>query len=188
MIVSIKEKQNKAFKELKETLGVTNINAIPRIVKVVVSVGVGSVKDKHKIEVIEDRLAKITGQKPAARAAKQSIASFKLREGTVIGYQVTLRGARMHDFLDRLFNISLARTRDFRGVPRSSVDPMGNLTIGIKEHSIFPETADEEIKDVFGLAITIVTTAKDRATATKYLEYIGVPFKKEEEGKKKKRT
>jgi large subunit ribosomal protein L5 len=187
MITPVKEKQNKAHAELKDALGIANKVAIPRVTKVVVSVGVGSVKDKKKIEIIEDRLAKITGQKAAPRVAKKSIASFKLREGTVIGYQVTLRGARMYDFLDRLFNISLARTRDFRGIDRESVDPMGNLTIGIKEHSIFPETADEEIKDVFGLAITIVTTAKDRDTAVKYFEYIGVPFKKESERKKKGR-
>lgn len=187
MITPVKERQHKAHEALKDTLGISNKVAIPRITKVVVSVGIGSVKDKHKIEVIEDRLAKITGQKPAARAAKKSIASFKLREGTVIGYQVTLRGVRMYDFLDRLFNIALARTRDFRGIDRTSVDPMGNLTIGIKEHSIFPETADEEIKDVFGLAITIVTTAKNRETAEKYFEYLGVPFKKESEGKKKGR-
>ncbi len=185
MTISVKEKQQKASDALKETLAISNVMAIPRVTKVVVSVGVGSVKDKHKIEIIEDRLAKITGQKPSPRAAKQSIASFKLREGQVIGYQVTLRGARMYDFLDRLFNISLARTRDFRGIARESVDPMGNLTIGIKEHSIFPETADEEIKDVFGLAITIVTTAKNAEVAEKYFEYIGVPFKKEKETKKK---
>ena len=186
MITSVKEKQNKAFENLKETLGATNTHAVPKITKVVVSVGVGSVKDKKKIEIIEDRLAKITGQKPAPRAAKKSIASFKLREGTVIGYQVTLRGQRMYDFIDRLIHISLPRTRDFRGISKNSVDPMGNLTIGLKEHSIFPETADEEVKDVFGLAVTIVTTAKDKASATAFFEYIGIPFKKEEEGKKKR--
>ncbi len=186
-MIPVKEKQNKAFAELKDVLGVTNKVALPHLVKVVISVGTGSLKDKKKFEIIEDRLMKITGQKAAPRTAKKSIASFKLREGTAIGYQVTLRGTRMYDFLDRLFNIALARTRDFRGINRESVDPMGNLTIGLKEHSIFPETADEEVKDVFGLAVTIVTTAKDRESATKYFEYIGVPFKKEGEGKKKKR-
>ncbi len=186
MITSVKEKQDTAYKNLSEVLGITNKVAMPKVTKVVISVGTGSVKDKKRIEIIEDRLMKITGQKAAARAAKKSIASFKLREGTVIGYQTTLRGQRMFDFLDRLFNISLARTRDFRGIARESVDPMGNLTIGIKEHSIFPETADEEAKDVFGLAITIVTTAKNREVATKFFEYIGVPFKKESEGKKKR--
>ncbi len=184
--LSVKAKQKKALHDIGEALSVKNIMALSRVSKVVVSVGVGSVKDKKKIETIENRLAKITGQKAAPRAAKKSIASFKLREGTVIGYQVTLRGTRMHDFLDRLINIALPRSRDFRGISRNSIDPMGNLTIGIKEHSIFPETADEELKDVFSLAVTIVTTAKTREQAEKYLEYIGIPFKKEAETKKKK--
>ncbi|MCR4274554.1 MAG: 50S ribosomal protein L5 [Candidatus Campbellbacteria bacterium] len=185
-MLTVKEKQNKAFEALKETLGVKNPMAVPRVSKVIVSVGTGSAKDKNKIEVIQDRLMKITGQKPAGRVAKKSIASFKLREGQVIGYQITLRGDRMYDFLDRLINIALPRTRDFRGIERDSIDPMGNITIGIKEHTIFPETADEEIRDVFGLAVSIVTTAKNKETAEKYLEYIGIPFKKAGEVKAKK--
>lgn len=185
-MISVKEKQNTAFETLKDVVGITNKVAMPRLSKVVVSVGTGSLKDKNKIEIIQDRLAKITGQKPAPRPAKKSIASFKLREGQVIGYQVTLRGARMHDFLDRLFNIALPRTRDFRGISRESIDPMGNITIGIKEHSIFPETADEEIKDVFSLAVTIVSTAQDRPTAEKFFEHIGIPFKAPVEKKKRK--
>lgn len=178
-MIPVKEKQKKAFGELKEALHLKNVMALPKVEKVVVSVGIGSVKDKNKIDVIQDRLRKITGQQSVGRVAKKSIASFKLREGQTIGYQTTLRGARMYDFLDRLFNIALPRTRDFRGVNRSSIDPMGNLTIGIKEHIIFPETADEEARDVFGLAITIVTTAKNKKDAEAYLEYIGVPFKKQ---------
>ena len=186
-MLSVKEKQNKAFENLSEPLQMKNRMAIPRLVKVVISVGTGSVKDKKRLEVIEDRLMKITGQKSAPRVAKKSIASFKLREGQAIGYQVTLRGPRMYDFLDRLINIALPRTRDFRGINRSSIDPMGNLSIGLREHSIFPETADEEIKDVFSLAVTIVTTTKDKATAEKYFEYIGIPFKKVGDEVKKKR-
>ena len=185
-MVPVKEKQKKAYADLKEVLGVKNTMAIPRIEKVIVSVGVGSVKDKNKIEVIKDRLGKITGQVPASRVAKQSIASFKLREGQTIGYQITLRGPRMYDFLDRLLNIAFPRTRDFRGINRSSIDPMGNLTVGVKEHIIFPETADEEQRDIFGLAITIVTTARNKKDAEKYFEYIGMPFRKEQEEKKKK--
>lgn len=184
---SIKEKQNKAYASLKDELKLPNTMATPRLVKAVISVGVGSVKDKNRIEVVQDRLMKITGQKSSARPAKKSIASFKLREGQVIGYQVTLRGQRMYDFLDRLVNIALPRTRDFRGINRTSIDPMGNLTIGLREHNIFPETADEEIKDVFSLAVTIVTTAKDKQAAEKYFEYIGIPFKKPGEETKKKR-
>jgi large subunit ribosomal protein L5 len=183
-MIPVTKKQTDAYAKLKDALHIDNVMALPRLQKIVVATGIGSVKDKNKIEVIQDRLAKITGQKPVSRAAKKSIASFKLREGQVIGYQVTLRGARMYDFFDRLINISLPRTRDFRGIDRKSIDPMGNLSIGIKEHSIFPETADEDLKDVFGLSITIVTTAKNKPAAESYLEYLGVPFKKTEEKKK----
>lgn len=157
----------------------------PRILKVVVSTGVGSFKDKNKIKVVEDRLMKITGQKASPRGAKVAIANFKSRQGDIVGYQVTLRGARMYDFLERLIHIALPRTKDFRGISRDAVDEMGNYTLGIKEHTIFPETSDEELKDVFGLAITIVTTAKSREEAQKFLEHLGFPFKKVEEPKKK---
>ena len=136
-------------------------------------------KDKKKIELIQDRLAKITGQKTAPRGAKKSVAAFKIREGDTIGYQVTLRGKRMYDFLDRLLHIALPRARDFRGLSRESVDLMGNVTIGIREHTIFPETGDEDIKDVFGFAITVVTTANNKKDALAFLEHLGFPFKKE---------
>jgi large subunit ribosomal protein L5 len=156
----------------------------PKVQKVIVSVGVGSIKDKNKIELIEDRLSKITGQKPSARPAKKSIAAFKLREGDVVGYQVTLRGKRMHTFLDKLVHVALPRTRDFRGLKRTSVDAMGNATIGIKEHTIFPETSDEELKDVFGLAITVVTSSDNQKETLAFLEHLGFPFKKPKENKK----
>lgn len=175
---NLKTKIGVAYKALSETQGYTNKMESPRIEKVVVSVGVGSMKDKNKIKVVEDRLMKITGQKPAPRGAKVSIANFKSREGDVVGYQVTLRGTRMYDFLEKLIHISLPRTKDFRGISTSGVDDMGNYTLGIKEHSIFPETADEELKDVFGLAITIVTSAKSKKEAHAFLEYLGFPFKK----------
>lgn len=171
-----KEKQQTAFEANAETFGYKNRMAAPRILKVVVSSGVGKA-DKNKKAVVEDRLARITGQKPSPRAAKKSIASFKLREGEIIGYQVTLRGARMFDFLDKLIHISLPRTRDFRGLNASAIDEMGNMTIGIKEHSIFPETSEEDIKDVFGLAITIVTTAGSKAEAEAFFRHLGVPLK-----------
>ena len=127
---------------------------------------------------MEDRLARITGQKALTRGAKISIASFKSREGDTVGYQVTLRGERMHDFLEKLIHISLPRTKDFRGISPTSADEMGNFTLGIKEHTIFPETADEELKDVFGLAITIVTTAKSKEEVVKLLTHLGFPFRK----------
>ena len=151
---------------------------MPRVMKVVISSGVGSFKDKNKFKVVEDRLARITGQKAAPRGAKISIATFKSRQGDIIGYQVTLRGKRMIDFLERLVHIALPRTKDFRGISPKAADEMGNYTLGIKEHTIFPETSDEELKDVFGLAITIVTTAKSKEEVIALLTHLGFPFKK----------
>lgn len=174
------EKQASAFKSLQKTFGYKNPLQSPRIVKVVLSTGIGKIADKKKIEVIQDRLAKISGQKAVPRGAKKSIATFKLREGDIIGYQVTLRGKRMQEFLDRLVHIALPRTRDFRGIRPSAIDEMGNITIGIREHTIFPETADEEQKDIFGLSITVVTTAKNREEAEELLRHIGLPLHKRE--------
>lgn len=162
----------------KKMEGYKNPMQMPRIQKVIISVGVGSFKDKNKFKVVEDRLAKITGQKASPRGAKVSVASFKSREGDVVGYQVTLRGKRMDDFLEKLVNIALPRTKDFRGINPNAADEMGNYTLGIKENTIFPETSDEELKDVFGLAITVVTTAKSKEEVIKFLTHLGFPFKK----------
>jgi len=162
----------------KKVPGFKNLMQTPKITKVVISTGVGSFKDKSKIAVVEDRLARITGQKASPRGAKISVANFKSRQGDVVGYQVTLRGARMYDFLDKLVHIALPRTKDFRGISPDSADEMGNYTFGIKEHTIFPEAADEELKDVFGLAITIVTTAKSKKEVIDLLSHLGFPFKK----------
>lgn len=175
---NLKEKSNKAFEGLKSARGYKNPMQVPRIMKVVISSGVGSYKDKSKFKVVEDRLARITGQKASPRGAKISVASFKSRQGDVVGYQVTLRGKRMFDFLDRLLHIALPRTKDFRGISPDAADEMGNYTLGIKEHNVFPETSDEELKDVFGLAITIVTTAKSKDEVIAYLTHLGFPFKK----------
>ena len=164
--------------KLKTQEGYKNLMQMPRLTKVVVSVGVGSVKDKNKLKIVEDRLARITGQKALPRGAKISIASFKSRQGDIVGYQVTLRGPRMYDFLERLIHIALPRTKDFRGITPTSADEMGNFTFGIKEHTIFPETSDEELKDVFGMAITIVTTARSKEEVLKMLTHLGFPFKK----------
>ena len=171
-----KQRQQAAYLALKETFGYTSPMRSPRVSKVIVSSGVGKKRDKKQLELIEDRLAKITGQKPSQRAARISIASFKVRAGNTVGLQVTLRGARMYDFLDKLIHIALPRTRDFRGLAPSAIDAMGNLTIGIKEHTIFPETSDEDLKDVFGLAITIVTTASPKAEAEAFLRHLGLPL------------
>lgn len=173
-----------SFKALKEKFSIKNPMQAPRLTKVVVSNGFGSIKDKRKIELISERLSRITGQKPAVRATKKAIAAFKTRVGDPVGYQVTLRGPRMNEFLDRLIHIAFPRTKDFRGLSRKSVDDMGNYTIGIKEHTIFPETADEDLKDVFGISITLVTTSKDKNLTLAFLEHLGLPLKKEEATKK----
>ena len=171
------------YESLKGDFGYKNVNQAPTIEKVVISVGTGRIEDKQKIALIQDRLAKITGQKPAARPARLSIAAFKLREGDIVGYQVTLRGKRKNDFLNKLVHIALPQTRDFRGLKTSSIDEMGNYTLGIKDNTIFPETADEELKDVFGLSITMVTTATTKAEAEALLRHIGLPLQKPAEAK-----
>lgn len=175
----MKEKMSTTFEALKSDFAYTNPMQAPRIERVVVSTGTGKISDKSRIALIEDRLARITGQKAAPRQAKKSIATFKLREGDVVGYQATLRGERMRTFLDKLIHVALPNTRDFRGLKVSSMDEMGNYTIGIPEHTIFPETADEELKDVFGFAITIVTTAKTKEEAEALLRHIGLPLQRQ---------
>lgn len=167
-----------AFSKLSSELGFTNKMEAPRLVKVVLTSGVGSGKDKTRHALVVDRMTKIAGQKPANRGAKKSIATFKIRQGDIVGYQVTLRGSRMYDFLDKLIHIAFPRTRDFQGITTSSVDEMGNLSFGLREHTIFPETSDEDIRDVFGIGVTIVTTAKNKKDAVVYLRHLGIPFKK----------
>lgn len=169
--------QQKTFDALKGVLGYTNVMQAPKVTKVIVSIGVGAIKDKKRLEMIVDRLAKITGQAPAKRSAKKSIAAFKTRTGDLVGYQTTLRGARGRSFFDKLIHIVFPRVKDFRGIKPSMIDEMGNITIGIKEHTVFPETTDEDAKDVFGMAITIGTTAKNKKEAEAYLRYVGVPLK-----------
>ena len=171
-----KQKQQTSYPVLAERFGYTSPMQAVRIEKIVVSTGIGKKRDKKQIELIEDRLAKITGQKPSLRPARLSIASFKVREGDPVGLQVTLRGARMFDFIDKLIHIALPRTRDFRGLKATAIDDMGNMTIGIKDNTIFPETSDEDLKDVFGLAVTIVTSAKSKAEAEAFFRHIGMPL------------
>ena len=177
---SLKEKQAKVFDALKDELGLKNVMDTPRIEKIVVNVGTGSrmKKDRFANDFIAEQLAKITGQQPTAKAAKSSIAGFKIREGDKVGQSITLRGEKMNSFFDKLVNIALPRTKDFRGIDTKSIDEMGNFTIGIKEHTIFPETGDEELHKIFGLSVTIVTSAEDKKSAEAYLRFLGVPFKK----------
>ncbi len=177
---TMKQKLDNAYKALKDQGGYANKLAAPRLQKIVISVGTGkrAKVDREFQKHVAERLAKITGQKPSATAAKKSIAGFKIRTGDPVGQYVTLRGARMNDFLDKLIHIALPRTKDFRGLSRDSVDAIGNLTFGIREHTIFPETANEDVRDVFSLAVTLVSTAGSKKAGQSFYEYLGVPFKK----------
>ncbi len=177
-MVSLKQKLIDIRPELAKAVGRENFLSLPRIIKVVVSARTGRQRDKARQALVSDRLAKITGQKPAAVAARQSIATFKLRKGETIGWRVTLRGERRFDFLDRLLNIAVPRMRDFRGFEEKSVSATGVLTLGLREHTIFPETANEDLKDVFGLAVSVVTTARNRDEALIFLRLLGFPFKR----------
>lgn len=182
----VKEKEIESFEKMKSAFHYQNGMAAPKMVKIVLNIGTGTAikKDKNKNDAIAERLAKITGQKGALRGAKQSIASFKTRQGDPIGIVITLRGKRMYAFLEKLINIALPRTKDFRGIARASVDNIGNLTIGVKEHTIFPETADEDIRDVFGMSVTLVSSAKNKKEGIAFFELLGVPLKKEEPARK----
>ncbi len=177
-MITLLEKQKKAGAALKDTFGYKNPMQFPKLQKIIIATGTGKISDKKRKEFIGERIGRIAGQKPSVAAAKKSIASFKVREGDSVGYRVTLRGEKMINFLEKLIHVALPRTKDFRGLKATAIDDMGNMTIGIKEHSIFPETADEDIKDVFGLAITVVTSAKDKKETKAFLEYLGFPFAK----------
>ena len=173
---NIAEKQQNAYTALKDTLKLENRMQTPRLQKVVISTGVGKIADPKKIELIQDRLARITGQKAAARGAKKSIASFKMRQGDVVGYQVTLRGARMRDFLDKLINVALPRMRDFRGLSPKQFDGRGNYTFGLTEQVMFHEIDQDKIDRSRGMDITIVTTATNDDQGRALLKQLGFPF------------
>lgn len=174
------EKYNKEVAPaLKSEFKYANVMAVPKITKVIVNVGVGRIaKEAKAIDAIEKDLTAITGQKPVRTKARVAIASFKTRKGLEIGVKVTMRGKRMYDFIERLNNIVLPRTRDFRGIKLSSVDKFGNLTMGIKEHIVFPEVVLETSKSIFGLGITVVSTAKSKKEAEKLFRLMGFPLAK----------
>lgn len=174
----MKEKLQSVYATLKDTLGTKNPMQAPRITKVVLGTGIGKVSDKARLKLIRERLALIAGQQVSDRRAKQSIASFKLREGDIVGYAVTLRGKHMYNFLDKLIHVALPNTRDFQGLKNTSVDAMGNYSLGITEHTIFPECHQDELKDIFSFGITIVTTAKSKEDTLALLRHIGLPLQK----------
>ena len=161
---------------MQKKFGIENVMAVPKIEKVVINVGIGKVaKDDKFVEKIVRDLGLLSGQKPVFRKAKKSISGFKSREGKNIGLVVTLRGKRMYDFIDRLIHVALPRSKDFRGIDPKNFDEMGNLNLGLKEHSIFPEIHYESLKDIFGLDITVVTTSKDRERGIELLKLMGFP-------------
>lgn len=165
--------------ELLKKLGYGNIFQVPELKKIVVNVGLGeAVNDPKIIEIVRDDLARVTGQIPLQTRAKRPISNFKIRKGMVIGLKITLRGARMYEFLDRFVNIAAPRIRDFRGFSRDSFDGRGSYNIGLNEQTIFPEIEYDKIKKVFGMDIAIVTSAKKDADALALLEGLGMPFER----------
>ena len=165
--------------QLRKDLGLANPMQVPRITKITVNMGVGeAVADKKVMDAAVADLTKITGQKPLICKSKKSIASFKLRQGLAVGCKVTLRGARMYEFLDRLISIAIPRIRDFRGVSPRAFDGQGNYSLGVREQIIFPEIQYDQIDQVRGMDITITTTAADNKQGRALLEAFSFPFRK----------
>jgi large subunit ribosomal protein L5 len=171
--------REKVIPQLKKELGVPNEMQVPRISKITVNMGVGeAVADKKVMDAAVADLTKITGQKPLICKSRKSIATFKLRAGLPVGCKVTLRGARMYEFLDRLITIALPRVRDFRGISPRAFDGQGNYSLGVKEQIIFPEIQYDQIDQLRGMDITITTTARDNKTGRALLEAFNFPFRK----------
>jgi large subunit ribosomal protein L5 len=171
--------REQVLSRLQRDLGIKNPMEVPRITKITVNMGVGeAVADKKVMDAAVADLTKITGQKPLVTKSRKAIASFKIRAGLAIGCKVTLRGARMYEFLDRLISIAMPRIRDFRGVSPRSFDGRGNYTLGVKEQIIFPEIQYDQIDQIRGMDITITTTAKDNRQGRALLEAFNFPFRK----------
>jgi large subunit ribosomal protein L5 len=171
--------REQVLSRLQKDLGIQNSMEVPRITKITVNMGVGeAVADKKVMDAAVSDLTKITGQKPLVTKSRKAIASFKIRAGLAIGCKVTLRGARMYEFLDRLINIAMPRIRDFRGVSPRSFDGRGNYSLGVKEQIIFPEIQYDQIDQIRGMDITITTTARDNRQGRALLEAFNFPFRK----------
>jgi large subunit ribosomal protein L5 len=170
-----KHYQDKIAGWLKKDAGIKNNMSLPRLLKIVVNSGVGR-REEKEIETIQKHLEMITGQKCVFRRARKAISTFKTRKGQIVGLSCTLRQKRMYDFLDRLINAALPRLRDFRGIDPKSIDSKGNLTLGFKEHIVFPEIAGEEVKTIFGFEITLVAKTASRDQAEALYQALGIPF------------
>lgn len=170
--------REQAVPQLKEKFHLASVMEVPRILKVVLNMGVGEAAQNAKaLEGAVGDMTAISGQKPSVRRARKSIAGFKLRMGAPIGVTVTLRGVRMYEFMDRLFNFSLPRIRDFKGVPTSGFDGRGNYTLGLREQIIFPEVDYDKVDKVRGLDITFVTSTNSNERALELLRTLGMPFR-----------
>jgi large subunit ribosomal protein L5 len=171
------EYQTKVVPQLKQEFGYKNTMAVPKLLKVSLNVGFGQVARDPKLqEVAVKTLGRITGQKPVVTVARKSISNFKIRQGMPVGAMVTLRGQRMYDFLTKLTRIALPRVRDFRGLPPNSVDARGNLSIGFREHTVFPEIRADELEGLHGLEVSISTTARSKQAGKRLFELLGFPF------------
>lgn len=179
VIPRLKEKyQKEIIPEMMKEFGYKNPFQVPRLEKIVINIGVGdATQDPKMMEAASNDLSIITGQKPLITKAKRSIAGFKLRKGNPIGCKVTLRGARMYEFLDRMMNIALPRIRDFRGLSPNSFDKVANYSLGLDEQLIFPEIDYDKVQKVRGMDVTLVTTTKDKESALAFLKKMGMPFK-----------
>jgi len=177
--MNLKERYNKEMiPVIQDRLGLTNVNAVPKLTKVVINMGVGeAVNDKKHLESAVNDLTAITGQKPVVTKARKSVASFKIRDGWPLGCKVTLRGDRMYDFIERLVNIAIPRERDFRGLNPKSFDEQGNYNMGIKEQIIFPEINYDNIDKIRGMDVCINTSANNKEDAKVLLEVLEFPFK-----------
>lgn len=176
-IINYRERYSSQTSEFTAKLGVKNVQALPKISKVTVNVGLGQHRQsKEMVKYINDTLTLVTGQKPAETKAKKSIAGFKIRQGDHVGLKVTLRGGRMNDFINRLINITLPRIRDFKGIQASQIDKQGNLTIGLKDQVPFAEVGYDSIDKQFGLTITMTISQSDPAKSYKFLQLLGFPM------------
>jgi large subunit ribosomal protein L5 len=174
-----KRYKDEIVKALMQEFKIANKNAVPKLSKIKLNVGIGKAQgDKKVIDNVTSTLTRISGQKPVLTKAKKSISNFKLREGVVVGVTVTLRRDRMYEFLDKMINVTLPRVRDFQGIKRTAVDADGNLNIGFKEHLVFPEIKTDSIEMIHGLEVALTTTAHSREQGTRLFELLGIPFKK----------
>lgn len=165
--------------KLMKELNIENVMALPKLIKIVVNVGVGeAVSNRGVLEKVKEQLALITGQQPVITKARVSISAFKLRKGMPIGVKVTLRGKKMKDFFEKLVKIIIPRLKDFRGIPENNLDQFGNLNLGLKEQTIFPEIEFDKIDKIRGLQVTVVTNVKSKEKGKKFFQLLGIPFRK----------